>query len=76
LESRLKVDCAIGTQKQNGTGSFGTGLAQHVSQAHVSVGERSRQTGLQLGISPVGLPQIDTEEGQIKGQEALKTGLA
>jgi hypothetical protein len=76
LEGRLKVDRAVGAQKQNGTGSLGTGLALHVGQAHVSVGERSRQTGLQLGISPVGLPQIDAVEGQIKGQEALKTGLA
>jgi len=47
-----------------------------VGQAHVSVGERSCQSGLQLGISPVGLPQIDAVEGQIKGKETLKTGLA
>jgi hypothetical protein len=75
LEGSLKVDRAVGTQKQNGTGSLGTGLAQHVGQAHVSKGERCRQTGLQLGISPAGLPQIDAVEGQTKGQEALKTGL-
>jgi hypothetical protein len=76
LEGRLKVDRAVGAQKQNGTGSLGTCLAQHVGQAHVSVGERSCQSGLQLGISPVGLPQIDAVEGQIKGKETLKTGLA
>jgi hypothetical protein len=76
LEGRLKVDRAVGTQQQNGTSSLSTGLAQHVGQAHVSVGERSRQPGFQLRVSPVGLPQIHAVEGQIKGQEALKTGLA
>ena len=76
LQRRLQVHRALGAEQQHRPGMGGSGLAQHMGQAHVPQGETPLQALMEAGVAPLGRLQIHAGQGHIETEQALQTGLA